>query len=141
MSYRGIENLYGNAWNWADGVIVNPDGSVSAGQGAWWFTNNSADFSDSVRTNMTQITTAAATGGSGFVSAIASVDNFFVGTNQSGGSSSTYLTDQLFASTAADRVVLVGGGAGNGSDAGLFVVVADNAASDRSRRIGARLAF
>jgi len=141
MSYRGIENLYGNAWNWADGVIVNPDGSVSAGQGAWWFTNNSADFSDSVRTNMTQITTAAATGGSGFVSAIASVDNFFVGTNQSGGSSSTYLTDQLFASTAADLVVVVGGGAADGSAAGLFVVYASIAASDRTRAVGARLAF
>jgi hypothetical protein len=75
------------------------------------------------------------------VSAIASVDNFFVGTNQSGGSSSTYLTDQLFASTAADRVVRVGGNALNGSDAGLFIVAAASDASSRFRNVGARLAF
>jgi hypothetical protein len=110
MCYRGIENFYGNAWNWADGIIVNPDGTASANQGDWWFTNNAADFSDSVRTNMTQITNGAATA-SGFVSAIASSDHFFVGTSTSGGSSTTFLTDQLFANTAADRVVLVGGGA------------------------------
>ena len=28
MSYRGIENFYGNEWNWVDGVIVNAAGSV-----------------------------------------------------------------------------------------------------------------
>ena len=140
MSYRGIENFYGNEWNWVDGVIVNPDGAVSAGAGDWWFTNNSADFSDSVRTNMTQITNGAATT-SGFVSAIASVDNFFVGTSTSGGSSTTYLTDQLFASTSADRGVIVGGNAAGGAAAGAFVVLANDTASNRFRSLGARLAF
>lgn len=140
MSYRGIENFYGNEWNWVDGVIVNPDGTASAGAGDWWFTNNSADFSDSVRTNMTQITNGAATA-NGFVSAIASVDSFFVGTSTSGGSSTTYLTDQLFASTAADRVVYVGGSAVSGAGAGAICVDADDASSSRGRAVGARLAF
>jgi hypothetical protein len=140
MCYRGIENFYGNAWNWADGIIVNPDGTASANQGDWWFTNNSADFSDSVRTNMTQITNGAATA-SGFASAIASSDHFFVGTSTSGGSSTTFLTDQLFASTSADRVVLVGGNAVDGASAGAFCVDAFSAASIRSRSRGARLAF
>jgi hypothetical protein len=140
MSYRGIENFFGNDWNWADGVIVNPDGTASAGQGDWWFTNNSADFSDSVRTNMTQIMSTAPTT-SGFVSAIASVDNFFIATSVSGGSSSTYLTDQYFGSTAADRVVLVGGSASSGAGAGAFVVFADAASSSRNRAFGARLAY
>jgi hypothetical protein len=139
MSYRGIENFYGNAWNWADGIIVNPDGTASANQGDWWFTNNAADFSDSVRTNMTQITNGAATA-SGFVSAIASSDHFFVGTSTSGGSSTTFLTDQLFASTSADRVVRVGGSASRGANAGAFYVDASSDASVRSRDIGARLA-
>jgi hypothetical protein len=140
MSYRGIENFYGNEWNWADGVIVNPDGTVSANQGDWWFTNNSADFSDSVRTNMTQIMSNAPTG-SGFASAIAGVDNFFIATSTSGGSSTTYLTDQYFGSTAADRVVVVGGDAAFGASAGAFFVAANDASSFRVRRFGARLAF
>jgi hypothetical protein len=140
MSYRGIENFYGNDWNWADGVIVNPDGTVSADQGDWWFTNNSADFSDSVRTNMTQITAVGATG-SGFSSAIAAVDYFFVATSVSGGSSTTFLTDQSFGSTSADRVVRVGGPAAFGADAGAFLVSSTDASSSRARSIAARLSF
>ena len=140
MSYRGIENFYGNEWNWADGCIVNPDGTASAGQGDWWFTNNSADFSDSARTNMTQIMSTAPTT-SGYVSAIASVNDFFIATSVSGGSSSTYLTDQYFGNTSADRVVLVGGSADNGAPAGAFFVLANTASSARARNIGARLCF
>jgi len=140
MSYRGIENFYGNVWNWADGVIVNPDGTASADQGDWYFTNNSADFSDSVRTNMTQITAIARTG-SGFISAVASVDNFFIATSVSGGSSTTFLTDQHFGSTVADRGVLVGGDADSGANAGAFDVAAAAASSLAGRDFGARLAF
>lgn len=141
MSYRGIENFYGNEWNWTDGVIVNPDGAVSADQGDWWFTNNSADFSDSVKTNMTQITAAAATGSGVWMTALVSSDNFFVPAASSGGSSSTYITDQFFNSTSADRVVRVGGGADDGAAAGAFGVRAADDSSRRVRVLGGRLAF
>ena len=140
MSYRGIENFYGNVEDWADGVIVNPDGTASAGQGDWWFTNNSADFSDSVRTNMTQITNGAATTAD-FGSAIAGVDNFFVATSTSGGSATTYTTDRWSGSTTADRVVGVGGSAVSGANAGAFFVTASNVSSARGRNVGARLSF
>jgi hypothetical protein len=140
MSYRGIENFYGNENNWADGCIVNPDNPASAGQGDWWFTNNSADFSDSVRTNMTQIMSNAPTG-TGFASAISGVDNFFIATSNSGGSSTTFLTDNYNGSTSADRVVGVGADALFGASAGAFFVTANDASSDRVRRRGARLAF
>jgi hypothetical protein len=69
------------------------------------------------------------------------VDNFFIATSVSGGSSSTYLTDQYFGSTAADRVVVVGGRASLGANAGAFIVTADAASSDRTRVVGARLAY
>lgn len=140
MSYRGIENFYGNGWNWADGVIVNAAGAVSANQAVWYFTNNSADFSDTVNTNMTQITAVAATGGN-YASAVASVDNFFIATSVSGGSSTTYTTDYWDGSTSADRVVIVGGSAFDGAIAGAFVVLASSDASLRYRSVGARLAF
>ena len=140
MSYRGIENFYGNEWNWVDGVIVNAAGSVGANAAVWDFTNNSADFSDTVNTNMTQITTNGVTT-SNFASAIASVDNFFIATSVSGGSSSTYTTDFWYGSTSADRVVGVGGGASDGAAAGAFDVFANGASSFRDRSVGARLAF
>jgi hypothetical protein len=140
MSYRGIENFYGNVWNWADGCIVNPDGAVSANQARMWWTNNSADFSDSVKTNMTEIAVNLTTGGD-FAVALAATDYFFVATNVSGGSASTYITDGYFGSTSDDRVVRVGGGAARGANAGAFLVVANDASSGALRDVGARLAF
>jgi hypothetical protein len=140
MSYRGIENFNGNVNNSADGCIVNPDGSVSANQARMWWTNNSADFSDSVKTNMTEIAVNLTTGGN-FASAIATTDYFFVATSVSGGSASTFITDGYFGSTSDDRVVRVGGGASDGAFVGAFLVSADSVSSLAVRSLGARLAF
>ena len=136
MSYRGIENFYGNCWNWADGILVNDisNGNVHV-------SNDSAEFSDSDSTGMQLITSSAPTT-SNYVSAIAAIDNYFIATSVSGGSSSTYLTDYWYGSTSADRVVPVGGGANLGAAAGAFSVDAGNlAASISGRGFGARLAF
>lgn len=141
MSYRGIENFYGNEWNWVDGVIVNAAGAVGTDAAVWDYTNNSSDFSDTVNTNMTQITTSGVTT-SNYASAIASVDDFFIATSVSGGSSSTYTTDFFYGSASADLGVFVGGSASSGAIAGAFAVAANSgAASHRDRSIGARLAF
>lgn len=140
MSYRGIENFYGNVWNWADGVIVNPDGTVGTNAGDWWFTNNSADFSDSARTNMTQLSTTGPTS-SNYARSLAAIDNFFIANSVTGGSATTYITDFYYGSTSADRVVFVGGNATGGLIAGAIVVRADRVSSDSFRDIGARLAF
>jgi hypothetical protein len=140
MSYRGIENFYGNAWNWADGVIVNAAGTVSADSATWHYTNNSADYSDSVSTNMTLITSSGVTT-SNYASALASVADFFIATSVSGGSSATYTTDYFYGSTSADRVVRVGGGASAGAFAGAFLVGALDVSSDAFRLVGGRLAF
>lgn len=143
MSYRGIENLYGNQWNWADGVIVNPDGVVAANSASWWYTNNQSDFSDTDKTGMTQITGVASTV-SGYMTALADVNNFFIGTNTSGGSSSTYITDVYFSTTNLDRVVGVSGGADGGAasgDAGVFVISNTRDSVNRSRAFSARLCY
>jgi hypothetical protein len=89
---------------------------------------------------MTQITAVGATG-SGFSSAIAAVDYFFVATSVSGGSSTTFLTDQSFGSTSADRLVRVGGAANLGASAGAFIVDSDIGSSARTRTLAARLSF
>jgi hypothetical protein len=134
MCYRGIENFFGNCWNWADGINVNvtTNGNVHV-------TNNRADFADDTSTNMTLISTTAPTAG-GFISAVAAIDNYFIPTSVSGGSATTYLTDQWFGSTSSNRVVRVGGAADAGASAGAFCVDASAAASGRSRFVGARLA-
>ena len=139
MSYRGIENLYGNAWTWVDGVIVNAAGSVGTNAAVWDYTNNSTDFSDSVNTNMTQITAAAQTGYD-YSGALASVNNFFISTG-GGGSASTYTTDFWYGSTSADRAVFVGGPADEGAKSGVFSVYVDLDGAFAYRTIGARIAF
>ncbi|MBT6114047.1 MAG: hypothetical protein HOH03_10605, partial [Candidatus Marinimicrobia bacterium] len=52
MTYRGIENWYGNMWEMRDGWTVN---DVSSSQLIMYATNNDADFADTGSTNMTVI--------------------------------------------------------------------------------------
>jgi hypothetical protein len=135
MSYRGIENFYGNVWDWADGINVN----VTA-TGNVHVTNNRADFADNTSTNMTLVTSSLPTA-SGFIRNVLGIDNYFLSSSNSGGSSTTYITDQHFASASSNRVVVVGGSANNGANAGAFCLSSSNASDLRIRSVGARLAF
>lgn len=135
MKYRGIENLYGNCWNWADGINVN----VTA-NGNVHVTNTRADFADNTSTNMQLITSGFITG-SGFVKDFLPADPYFLASLTAGASSTTFITDQHFGSTSSNRVVRVGGSATVGANAGAFLVVASDDSSNRSRAVGARLAF
>ena len=60
-----------------------------------------------------------------------------------GGSSSTYWCDYYYTNTSANRmqVVLVGGDADGGSNAGLASVYTASAPSAASRDVGSRLCF
>ena len=134
MCYRGIENFFGNVNNWADGINVNVTSN-----GNVYVTNNRADFADDTSANMTLIATTLPTG-SGFISALQAIDNYFLASSVSGGSATTYMTDQHFGSTSSNRVVRVGGLANDAASAGAFCVAADLASSNRLRLIGGRLA-
>ena len=135
MSYRGIENWYGNCWNWADGINVN----VTA-TGNVHITNDYRNFADGTATGHTLVTSSFPTA-SGFIRNLLSTAAYFLSSTNSGGSSTTYITDQHFSSASASRVVLVGGGAFSGAAAGGFCLVSDDGASDASRTFGARLCF
>lgn len=139
MSYRGLENIYGNQWCLVDGVIVNPGSTVSANSARWWFTNNSSNFSDSTSTNMTLITTSAQTTFN-WIQSWVPVDNFFI-SSTAGGSSSTYVTDYWYGQTSSDRIVYVGGSAEDGFVVGMFANSATSNSGTRYRSIAARLAF
>jgi hypothetical protein len=135
MSYRGIENWYGNCWNWADGINVN----VTA-TGNVHITNDYRNFADGTATGHTLVSSAFPTG-NGFIRNILNTAAYFLSSTNSGGSSTTYLTDQHFASASASRVVGVGGSAGDGAVAGGFCLLSDRAASLAYRFVGARLCF
>lgn len=135
MSYRGIENWYGNCWNWADGINVNVDGT-----GNVHITNDYRDFADGTASGHELVTSAFPTS-SGFIRNILNTGAYFLSSTNSGGSSTTFITDQHFASAAASRVVRVGGSADRDASAGGFCLRSSNGASSASRGIGARLCF
>lgn len=134
MSYRGIENLFGNCWSWVDGINVNI-GSA----GKVHYTNDYTKFADDTATNYTEIASAYPTA-SGYIKDILSGVGFgFLGSSNSGGSSTTFLTDYHYASASLARVVCAGGFADSGASAGAFCVAARNGAGDAGRHFGARL--
>jgi len=133
MSYRGIENWYGNAWNWADGINVN-EGTA----GNVHVTNDYTDFDDEETTGYTLLSSSFPTA-SGFIRDILNTGAYFLSSTNSGGSSSTYLTDQHFASASLSRVVRVGGSADRGVGAGGFCLSSDRVAGAALRLVSARL--
>jgi hypothetical protein len=132
MKYRGIENLFGNCWNWADGININ----VSA-TGNVHITNNAANWADNTSTNYTLATSSLTTGNNNIQTLIA-VDPWFLAASV-GGTSAQYVTDRHFGSSTSNRVAIVGGGA-NAGNAGVFALFASNSSSYRERGVGGRLA-
>jgi hypothetical protein len=135
MSYRGIENWYGNCWTWADGINVNVTtaGNVHV-------TNDYRDFADATAAGHTLITSAFPTA-SGFIRDLLNTGAYFLSSSNSGASSTTFITDQHFANASASQVVLVGGSASNGANAGGFCLNSSADAGAATRFRGARLAY
>ena len=130
MSYRGIENFYGNVWKWVDGFNINNN------QG--YVTNIRTNFADDTATNYTAL-------GSGMVASTGYQTNiqqipFGFLPSAVGGSSSTYLTD-YYIQTTGWVVAFFGGGANAGAFAGAFDWTLYYASSSVSRDFGARLVF
>lgn len=135
MKYRGIENFYGNCWNWVDGLNININAAGTA-----FYTNNRANFVDDTSTNMTLLSSNIATA-SGFVRNINSGNLGFLPTSTVGSSSTTYITDQAFLTTSLKRVAHLGGFANVGVGAGVFCWGLLDDSSLRIRLIGARACF
>jgi hypothetical protein len=133
MSYRGIENFYGNCWNWVDGVNIGINENYTV-----YVSNITDDFNDDVDTNYVYVANCAT--GNGFVQNIANVPGTFIPVDTTGASSSTFLTDQFFINTG-NRVARFGGNADVGADAGAFCWRWSGASAVASRAFGARVAY
>ena len=130
MNYRGIENWFGNIWNWVDGFNVNNNQA--------YVSNTRANFADDTSTNYTALGSAMPNT-DGYPINQQSIDNAFL-PSAVGGSTSTYLTDYYWQATGW-RTALFGGGAFDGALAGAFCWLCFVASSAVSRSFGARLAF
>ena len=111
VQYRGIENPWGNVWEWVDGINFNNYAPVIC--------TDPTKYADDTTTNYT--VAGVPLGGSG------STKTLGISTNlpwaylprEPGGSETTYIPDSMNSSSAW-KVLMVGGNWNNGSNAGLF---------------------
>lgn len=138
--YRGIENPFGHIWKYTDGANIQVT-TGDSGLSILWTTDDPSNFSDTSYTGYDKKGNICRT--NGYAKKMLLGEDGDIVATEVGGSSSTYWCDYYYTYTQANRlqVVLVGGGAGNGSDAGLADVSTLNAPSDASRNIGSRLCF
>ena len=132
VQYRGIENPWGNVWEWVDGINFNNYAPVIC--------TDPTKYADDTTTNYT--VAGVPLGGSG------STKTLGISTNlpwaylprEPGGSETTYIPDSMNSSSAW-KVLMVGGSRGNSSAAGLFCFHAGNSSSSSGVSIGTRLQF
>lgn len=127
MQYRWIENLWGNVFQWVDGFNAN-------GTTAYYCTDPSK-YADDTSTGYTNIGKLPA---SGYIKDLTVTDNGLLIPKTTGGSETTYIPDYMWSSSGW-RVLSVGGGWGDGADAGLLCFYAGNTSSDSGSSISARL--
>ena len=130
--YRYIENLWGNCYDWCDGIYFSAANVYAI--------KNPANFSDTANgTLVAQRTTS-----SGYISALAKSSasgfDWFYYPSAVAGADGTYIPD--YCGYSASGVVLcVGGSYGQVPDRGLFCLSGYNAASNSGAYIGSRLQY
>lgn len=141
VSYRGEENLWGNIWKFIDGLNIYAYGEHELYVADHGFTENSKD----APYKNAGITLAKA---NGYVSAMAYNEEFdwlFFPSevNGNGANSSVPVGDYFWQNHTYEGflIALLGAGWLYGADAGAFYWGVGNAAGDRGRAIGGRLAY
>lgn len=138
--YRGIENPFGHIWKYTDGANIQVT-TGDAGLSILWTTDDPSNFSDTSYTGYDKKGNICRT--NGYAKKMLLGEDGDIVATEVGGSSSTYWCDYYYTNTSANRmqVVLVGGYADGGSDAGLAGVHSYNAPSAAYRLVGSRLCF
>jgi len=129
MSYRGIENWYGNCWNWVDGFNINDN------QG--YVSNVRSTFADDTATGYDSIG-APMINSNGWVTNVQQIPFGFL-PSAVGGGSTTYLADYYY-NNSGWRVALFGGAANSGASAGAFSLFLNLDSGYLNRLFGGRLA-
>ena len=129
MTYRGIENFYGNVWTWVDGINIYNNCEP-------YVCNNDAFWSDTTIENYTDLgVTLTVT--EGYQTALADTDRGFLPT-ATAGSASAYICDYYLPTTPSIAVAL-GGSKADTTKAGAFCIYAGSGLAYPS--IGGRLAY
>ena len=141
VAYRGIENLWGNVWQFTDGYeavdseyrILDPSGDwTTEGPDGW-------TSSDYITSN-----TAPITDNDGYISDIETESALLplMIPSATGGSSSEYIPDYIFSHDSGENNILKVGGAWHHGDwAGVSYLPSNNGVGNSFRNSGARAEF
>jgi hypothetical protein len=130
VSYRGVENFYGRAWQWVDGLNLNATVPYVCGDPSKW--------ADDTATGYNALPAIPAGGGDYIRDIGAGVA--FMPSSLVGGSATTFVGDALYTGTGW-RVAHVGGDAGNGAQVGALCSSFSGASSLAHAGVGGRVAY
>ena len=118
VQYRGIENLWGNIWQFVDGYNIN--------NAVHYFCTDQSKFADDTASNYTQMGYNTTGKSDAYISALGFDANnpWLQAPTAAAGSEITYITDRYWYNTGW-RVLLVGGRLDNASGCGVFCWFAD----------------
>ena len=143
ISYRGMENPYGNIWDFVYGVNIHGDGTQRGGIPYICTDYNYAESKNSGNYVSAGFTAVNA---NGYIKAFGygnpDYDWLFIGSD-TGGTSGGIIGDYHYitANINGYRIALLGGRWGSGSIAGGFYWLLANGVGGRNRSIGARLCY
>ena len=130
MSYRGIENLYGNHWQFADGF--------NALLGVPYICGDYTKFADDTAVGYVAAGGQMPAAGGSYIKDIQAYASGFI-PSVVGGSSTSYIPDGLWTNLTINTVLLLGGLANAAALSGVGAAIADAASAVRLRSFGARL--
>jgi len=129
MSYRGIENIYGNVWKWIDGINVN--GHLP------YVSNNDSDFQDNTEEGYT-VLDVSLPAANNYQQTLFPQDRGFL--PKTVGAATTQIGDYYYQETGW-RVIRLGAAAFSGADAGAFAMDTDGDSAYDGLNVGGRLAY
>ena len=135
FSYRGIENFFGDIWEWTNGVNIKIEGNVVNAYVANGPKKSDNDYLGYKASGLMP-------SGNGYISDILFGEHGdILPASATGGSSTTYFGDYWYKGGDGLRGLLFGGRADNGSNAGSACANSYTAPSASSATIGSRLCF
>ena len=135
--YRGIENPFGHMWKHTDDVISIYGG----GYRTWYKSIKPEQFANNKNTSYKPLTTATVVTGYKTEIRTTPTCDFFAAACTNG-SESTYWCDYNWDNTdTSEHCLLIGGGSGDGGQAGLFFLRSDLGVGYSHASIGSRLTY
>ena len=143
VTYRGVENPFGNIWKHIQGINIWGDGTMCGGQP---YVANDFNFNESKHSNNYKPAGFTLANSSGWINAMGygseEYDWLFM-PSEIGGSSALPVGDYSYKSTNLNshRIAMLGAGWIYGSNAGVFSWRCDYGPNYRARNIGGRLIY